>query len=112
MFKGKNSEYSVESHLTTFINHGCKDSHNVVSNDEELIEENEISSTFNPFRDRHLHSYLNAFIFARRDIKAGEELLGNYFDYSSEESLRTVEGKEIEGMCEGTGVGRVTRNGG
>jgi len=109
---GKRSEYSVESHLTTFINHGCKDSHNVVSQDEELIKENEISSTFNPFRDRHLHSYINAFIFARRDIKAGEELLGNYFDYSSEQSLRTVEGKEIEGMCEGTGVGRVTRNGG
>ena len=73
----------------TFSNHGCKGIYNIgalteTREDNFNPEEVEKFYFYDPVRDRHIPSIMNANEHANRDIKAGEEILCNYVEYSSD----------------------------
>lgn len=98
----------VESGLSSFVNHGCKGSYNLITylDSDDNTESNamytvmhefspEVDSVYgsiveesgghgyNPVLDRHLVAEDNKNEVAKREIKAGEELFSNYLPYAN-----------------------------
>jgi len=108
-------EYCVDASILCFANHGCNGSHNIddwqynESNDYlternvtlEQIKQENLRPIYDPYIDRHLPHVFNDIEYALRDIKAGEELLCNYVDYSSNDDEFGEEMATLRAMCSG-----------
>jgi len=91
----------------TFMNHGCNSTDNIDSSVEDEVYSNR--SIFDPSIDRHLVHMMNCFIVTQANIKAGDELLGDYRDYVSDPSEMQTEFEKIEAMCRGELLGQITQ---
>jgi len=96
--------YSVDPGIFTFMNHGCNGTHvTAFPNAPMIATEMEADPSFqdpalfpkmfaddqennNLFVRRNLFEFMNAIDVARRDIKAGEEILDNYLTYYTEKN--------------------------
>jgi SET domain-containing protein len=109
----------VDSGLLTFANHGCNGTYNIgvvtdfdeftantdVLPDEQSGKSHEGTTIFNPFVDRHL---THSTVMNIRDIKAGEEILSNYLDFSSDEKFWADDVVDLRNICSGVALGEVT----
>jgi len=115
-------EYGVDASILCFANHGCNGSHNIDEwqyneSDDDLTEENvtlelmkqeNFRPVYDPYIDRHLPHMFNDIEYASRDIKAGEELLCNYVDYSSNDDEFGKDMADLRAVCSGISKGYVT----
>jgi len=115
-------EFGVDSSILCFANHGCNGSHNIDEwnyNDSEnnlteknvtleQIKKDNFRPVYDPYIDRHLPHMFNDIEYASRDIKAGEELLCNYVDYSSNEDEFVKDMADLRAVCNGIRKGYVT----
>jgi len=115
-------EYGVDASILCFANHGCNGSHNIDEwqyneSDDDLTEENvtlelmkqeNFRPVYDPYIDRHLPHMFNDIEYASRDIKAGEELLCNYVDYSSNDDEFGKDMADLRAVCNGISKGYVT----
>merc|ERR1711862_474542 len=115
--------------IMAFVNHGCNSTDNLggfieyfipaaydAFKEDGFIKGSEVSLLdskgeyyTNPLNLRHIEMYNSALDFARKDIKAGEEILQNYLTYESEpgDLLEVVE--LFQRICKGEAVGEVTK---
>jgi hypothetical protein len=112
----------------TFVNHGCNGTSNIiewptykqwVDGIENAIttEQNVTRDDYADFRaevfdlhhDRHMDHIALTYTVAKRDIKAGEEMLTNYVGFSVGEELWWKEVKSLQRMCSGEEVGFITK---
>lgn len=112
-------EYAVDTSIMTFINHGCNGTYNSgngVSKDTEYTIDTSrapedvngyVPSRYHPVVDRHMNMLLYGGDFALRDIKAGEEILNNYLDFSGDTSDWKKEVVALRAQCSGEDVGIV-----
>jgi hypothetical protein len=116
-----NIAYSVEPSILTFINHGCNRTYNQgavtlftemdvdSTSMPEMLKDNIVETIFySPFIDRNLFGLMHANEVTLRDIEAGEELLGNYLHYWSEENWESKV-NDFRAMCSLQGVGTINR---
>jgi len=118
-------EYFVEPTIMTFSNHGCNGTFNIIewSSEKEpdaLTEQTATPSDYEehaPFQrefydifyDRHIaHNALTSEV-AKRDIKAGEEILSDYLFLISSESEWNDYAKVLKRICNGEEVGDIAQ---
>ena len=113
--------YSIEPSLMTFTNHGCHGTYNIGmklpvtemnANPEEMPDElmNNPAETafYNPFFDRNHLMNMHSYVFALRDIQAGEEILDNYLSYLSVDNWESGLA-DYRAQCAKEGVGAINR---
>lgn len=114
----------VDSCIMTFVNHGCNGTYNIgdpskvneFTADENAIPEDflgglshfESETVYNPVIDRHLRHFMGGGIQTLREIKAGEEVLDNYLDFTGSDGEWKGDLFELRAMCSGQGIGSVT----
>jgi len=118
--------YYVDAGYLTFTNHGCNGTYNVaaVEKNKAITEQNAKESdrgnlhsdpsfqesnwlTYNPARDRQLHRINAKIETALVDIKAGDELLTDYLDFSEWDSW-FPDVQDLKRICDGKDVGFIT----
>ena len=87
-----NDGWFVGSSILTFINHGCFGSYNLEGEVTDLNEQTydgqdlkKKMAVFNLWRERHMLEVVNRPVVASKDIRKGEELLGNYLSFAEKE---------------------------
>ena len=82
----------------TFVNHGCNSTENVDAIVGEFMNDRKV---FDPSRDRHLPHMGHVFTESKHSIEAGQEILSDYFKYSTDEEEKDIEFRQIDVMCKG-----------
>mmetsp|Transcript_21435 Transcript_21435/g.44064 ORF Transcript_21435/g.44064 Transcript_21435/m.44064 type:complete len:372 (+) Transcript_21435:1-1116(+) len=110
-------EYMVDSGIMTFVNHGCNGSANAgeIGVDNAVTEmtadaaampraHGRISadSIHHVAMDRHLNQVMSDGDYSMRDIKAGEEILNNYLDFTGDAADWEKDVMEMRRWCTGT----------
>lgn len=111
--------YAVEPSILTFINHGCNYTYNqgtymsvseltadLTAMPAELDDYDLETYVYNPFLDRNQRVMIFATEFARRDVKAGEELFDNYLSFFTEENWHWAVAN-LRDMCLQQGEGMI-----
>jgi len=118
-------EYGVDASILTFANHGCNGSHNIDQwtsprdTEGNFITEENFSmerlkvervdrEVYDPYVDRHLPHIINEIEYATRDIVAGEEILCNYVDYTSNDEELGADVALLRAVCNGEKIGEIT----
>jgi hypothetical protein len=110
------AEYTVDSGIMTFSNHGCNGTSNlgVLSELHELNVDPEVcpneyqeflADPYNPFLERD-QSIQQVMATSSKDVKAGEELLENYLSFGGAEYFKEIV-LGLREQCAGTAVGSV-----
>uniref|UniRef100_A0A7S2HCC7 PABS domain-containing protein n=1 Tax=Helicotheca tamesis TaxID=374047 RepID=A0A7S2HCC7_9STRA len=112
---------SVDSSIMTFVNHGCNGTHNMgpLNGGTKLTELSaSLDSMPGDLRDeeyilhdivsaRHLPHLLGGGDFALCDIKAGEEILNNYLDFTANPDNWSKDLADLRDQCANKGTGIV-----
>mmetsp|Transcript_49691 Transcript_49691/g.75023 ORF Transcript_49691/g.75023 Transcript_49691/m.75023 type:complete len:98 (-) Transcript_49691:393-686(-) len=75
---------------------------------DEFDEAFFMNDPYNLVVARHLPHNQNSGDVALRDIKAGEEILNNYLDFTTDEENWKEDVRDLRNQCLGTGVGAIT----
>mmetsp|Transcript_49692 Transcript_49692/g.75024 ORF Transcript_49692/g.75024 Transcript_49692/m.75024 type:complete len:102 (-) Transcript_49692:89-394(-) len=75
---------------------------------DEFDEAFFMNDPYNLVVARHLPHNQNSGDVALRDIKAGEEILNNYLDFTSSEKHWKADVLDLRNQCLGKGVGSIT----
>lgn len=113
------TQWTIDSWLLLFSNHGCNFTFNYGTDSVLLsettaslhtippgIEANE-ASAYSPFDERHLRQYLGTGDYTLREIKKGEEILTNYLSFV-DPSEWAEEVRILRSQCSGEEVGEVS----
>uniref|UniRef100_A0A7S4SHD5 SET domain-containing protein n=1 Tax=Ditylum brightwellii TaxID=49249 RepID=A0A7S4SHD5_9STRA len=108
----------VDSTILTFVNHGCNGTYNaatvtstvteMTTGVDEFDEAFFMNDPYNLVVARHLPHNQNSGDVALRDIKAGEEILNNYLDFSTDEENWKDYVRNLRNQCLGKVVGSIT----
>mmetsp|Transcript_37508 Transcript_37508/g.54881 ORF Transcript_37508/g.54881 Transcript_37508/m.54881 type:complete len:283 (-) Transcript_37508:293-1141(-) len=112
------SNVVLEATILIFTNHGCNGTYNAATETtigtEMTVNADEFDADYfshDPYNlavARHLPHSQNSGTFALRDIKAGEEILNNYLDFTTDEENWKDDVRDLRNQCLGKGVGSIT----
>ena len=113
--KGK-THYTVDSGFLTFSNHGCNGTVNYGYVENNLTEMNvdldEVPEEFDaktvaysPLIERHIRQIMSFGDYTLHDIKAGEEILTNYLEFSANPESWKEDILSLQAQCSGKAVG-------
>mmetsp|Transcript_20520 Transcript_20520/g.37382 ORF Transcript_20520/g.37382 Transcript_20520/m.37382 type:complete len:889 (-) Transcript_20520:246-2912(-) len=113
--------YTVDSSITTFCNHGCNGTYNLGDETDEITEITEMNidldnipefffgkaNVYSPVFERHLRQMSAMEVYARRDIRKGEEILCNYLAFDADQDSLKVEITNLRSQCAGETMGQI-----
>jgi len=122
-------DYYVDSGISTFANHGCDGTWNIIFAETEMRENSlggRVSERnarpehydmwqpgrdlFDPYMDRHMAHHYSGVPFIAHDLMAGDELLDNYVFMESNPNSWYAYTRYLSKMCDGKEEGEIYRS--